>query len=122
MLPHEKREDVPVHPPTTVKGERVALLQPITRESLFAHLSANGEDIGLCLLGPPKLRVGIPGHRKYFLYDDNRHIVLPNRCDPTRIAQLALLGNKKRQETQAADALQQALPKPMRYSLMPKPN
>jgi len=28
--------------------------------------------------------------------DENGHMMLPNRCDPTSIAQYALLGNKKR--------------------------
>ncbi len=37
-------------------------------------------------------------------------MVLPNRCDPTNIAQFALLGNKKRPETQAADESQQSSP------------
>ena len=92
---HSLLADGIVHAPTTVKGERVRLLQPITRERLFAHLIANGEDIGLCLLEPPKLSVGIPGHREDFLCNDNRHTVLPNRCEPTSIVQFAPLGNKK---------------------------
>ncbi len=39
-------------------------------------------------------------------------MLLPNRCDPTSIAQLARLGNKKRSETRAADESQQASPTP----------
>src|SRR5258706_3561656 len=104
---HPLLTDGIVHAPTTVKGKGGNLLKPITREYLFTGLIANGEDIGLCLLGPPKLRVDIPGHREYFLRDDNGHMMLPNRCDPTSIAQLARLGNKKRSEIRAADESQQ---------------
>jgi hypothetical protein len=84
-----------VHAPTAVKGKGGNVLKPITRECLCTDLIVNGEDIGLCLLGPPKLSVGRSGHRAYFLCNDKRHIMLPNTCDPTSIAQLALLGNKK---------------------------
>src|SRR5690348_4898428 len=86
-----------MHAQTAVKGERVTSLQPIARESLFASLITNRKNIGLCLLGPPQLSVGISGHGVYFLCKDKRRIVLPNNCDPTSIARLALLGNKKRQ-------------------------
>ena len=34
-------------------------------------------------------------------------MLLPNRCDPTSIAQLARLGNKKRSKTRTADESQQ---------------
>ncbi|GHO47737.1 hypothetical protein KSX_59000 [Ktedonospora formicarum] len=71
------------------------MLKPITCECLCTGLIIHEEDIGLCVLGPPKLSEGISGHRAYFLCNDKRHIMLPNTCDPTNIAQLALLGNKE---------------------------
>lgn len=92
---HSLLPDGIVHARAAVEGERGTQFQPIACESLFACLIAKGEDIGLCLLRPPKLSVGIFGHRAYFLYNDKRYMVLPNTCDPTSIAQRALLGNKK---------------------------
>ena len=92
---HPLLTDGIVHARTAVKGKGGDLLKPITAERLCTGLITTGEDIGLCLLGPLKLRVGIPGHREYFLRDDNGYIILPHRCDSISIVQVARLGNKK---------------------------